>query len=125
MLAASPSRDDPRPAGSPLALGVAGIAALLASSCCVAPLALALAGVSGAWIGTLRWMAPYSPWLLGLALLALAVAGWRLYRGPASGCAADDPACRRRGQVARRWFWAVAVLTALPVVVPALAPWFY
>jgi mercuric ion transport protein len=130
MAAAPDFRDSGRTPDGALALGVAGIAALLASSCCVAPLALALAGISGAWIGQLRRMAPYSPWLMGLAVLALAVAAWRLYRPlsartAACEAAAADTSCRRVGRVARRWFWVVAVLTLIPIVVPMAAPWFY
>ena len=41
------------PRASSFALGAAAAAALLASACCVAPLALVLLGISGAWIGQL------------------------------------------------------------------------
>jgi len=114
-------------AGSAPALTVAGLAALLASGCCVAPLGLALAGISGAWIGQLRRIAPWSPWLMGLSFVALAAAGWRLYRQPSpeSACGLDATACRRANGVGRRWFWVVAVLALVPVVVPLVAPWFY
>jgi mercuric ion transport protein len=113
--------------GAP-ALATAGIAALLASGCCVAPLALALLGVSGAWIGQLRRIEPYSPWLMGLSLAALVVAGWQLYRRPVSttgACAVDDAACSRANRVARRWFFLVAMLALIPLLVPLAAPWFY
>jgi mercuric ion transport protein len=115
------------PRRSAPALTLAGLAALLASGCCVAPLVLALAGVSGAWIGQLRRIEPFSPWLMGLAFLALAVAGWRLYRRPAAGaaCALDDDACRRANAAGRRWFWFVVVLALVPVAVPLAAPLFY
>jgi mercuric ion transport protein len=109
-------------------LAVAGLAALLASGCCVAPLVLALAGVSGAWIGQMRRIEPWSPWLLGVSFVALALAAWRLYRrAPGGGRACDigDAACRRANVTARRWFWGVAVLALVPIVVPLAAPWFY
>jgi mercuric ion transport protein len=113
--------------GSAPALAVAGLAALLASGCCVAPLLLALAGVSGAWIGQLRRIEPYSPWLMGLSFLALAAAGWRLFRTPRgdASCDLDDAACRRANGVARRWFWAVALLALVPLAAPLVAPRFY
>jgi len=109
------------------ALAVAGLAALLASGCCVAPLVLALVGVSGAWIGQLRRIEPWSPWLMGVSWVALAIAGWRLYRRPRAGaaCEIDDTACVRANGTARRWFWLVALLALVPVATPLVAPWFY
>ncbi|MDH4275536.1 MAG: mercuric transporter MerT family protein, partial [Gammaproteobacteria bacterium] len=41
------------------ALFVGGLAALLASTCCLGPLVLLLLGISGAWIGNLRFLEPY------------------------------------------------------------------
>ena len=109
---------------SPLTL--AGIAALLASTCCVLPLVFALVGVSGAWIGQLRRMEPYSYPLTALAFAALVLAGWRIWR-PAAGngaqCEAD--ACVQGNAAARRWFWAMAVLAVLPVAVNQGAHYFY
>lgn len=116
------------PARGQGALLAAGSAALLASGCCVAPLALALLGVSGAWIGQLRVLEPWSPWLLGGALGALGLAAWQIYRRPASdaaACAVDDPACGQTRRGLRRWFWMVALLTAVPLLLPRVAPWFY
>ncbi len=126
-MAASASSTEPGAAGSAPALTVAGLAALLASGCCVMPLLLALAGVSGAWIGQLRRIEPYSPWLMGLSFVALGVAGWRLFRRPRgdASCAIDDVACRRSNGVARRWFWVVAVGALVPLAAPLVAPWFY
>jgi len=116
------------PGSSAPALTLAGVAALLASSCCVLPLVLAVAGISGAWIGQLRRLAPYSSWLLALALASLGVAAWRLYRSQghaAPACGAGDALCRTVHASGRRWFWLVAALTAIPLVVPLMAPWFY
>ena len=123
----TPLATSPPEAGSAPALTVAGIAALLASGCCVAPLLLALAGISGTWIGQLRRIEPWSPWLMGLSFAALAFAGWRLYRRPSEGsdCGIDDLACRQANGAARRWFWAVAVLALVPLAAPLAAPWFY
>ena len=123
----SPATPSSAPGSAP-ALTVAGLAALLASGCCVAPLLLALAGVSGSWIVHLRGLEPWSPWLVGLSFAALAFAGWRLYRQPADDdarCEVDGVDCRRANGVARRWFWLVAFLALVPVAVPLAAPWFY
>ena len=109
---------------SPLTL--AGISALLASTCCVVPLVFALVGVSGAWIGQLRRMEPYSYPLTALALLSLLLAGWRIWR-PAmpQGAQCETDACMRSNAVARRWFWAMAVLAVLPIAVTRSAHFFY
>jgi mercuric ion transport protein len=110
------------------ALTLAGLAALLASSCCVLPLVFALVGISGTWIVYMRVLEPYSQALIALALLSLGIAGWRLYR-PARrsmiACEADGTACRQANGAARRWFWLVLVVALVPLVVPLAAPLFY
>jgi mercuric ion transport protein len=115
-------------AGSTPALTLAGLAALLASACCVLPLVFALVGISGAWIARLHVLQPYSTPLTVLSLVALALAGWRIYRagpGGAAACDVGDTACRQVSAGARRWFWLVAVLTLIPLAVPLAAPLFY
>lgn len=108
------------------ALTLAGIAALLASTCCVLPLVFALVGISGAWIARMRVLEPYSAALSVLSLAALAFAAWRLYRAsPGQACEVGDAACRQVSAGARRWFWLVAVLTLIPLLVPLAAPLFY
>mgnify|MGYP003632310368 FL=1 len=47
-----------------------GVAALLASACCLGPLVLVVLGFSGAWIGNLTALEPYRPWFLAAALVA-------------------------------------------------------
>lgn len=114
--------------GSTPALVVAGFAAALASMCCVAPLVLAVIGMSGAWIGQLRWFAPYSTPLSALSVAALILAGWKLFRGNACATRSCEPhaaECDRANVRTRRWFWAVALLVLVPVLVPLAAPFFY
>lgn len=126
MTGPAAAGDEPAPGKTGPALALAGIAALLASTCCVLPLAFAIVGVSGAWIAQLHWMTPYSGALTALAVAALLVAGWRIY-GPASRQAACEPggACARAGAAARNWFWVLAGLTLLPLVLRLAAPLFY
>ena len=115
-------------ASSATALLAAAAAALLASSCCVLPLVLALVGISGAWISQLRWFAPYSSALIIASVALLAVVGVRLYRTPPEGgpaCGTDTEECENTGAAVRRWFWLVALLTLMPILVPLLAPMFY
>ena len=67
------------------ALGVLG--ALLASACCIIPLALVTLGISGAWIGNLTALEPYKPLTGGIAIAAIAagvLAG--LFQGQARLC---------------------------------------
>jgi len=126
MQARSPASPGalPRPAAPPLTL--AALAAMLASGCCVLPLLLALLGLSGAWTSQLRWLQPYSGPLALLALAALGMAGWRLYRPQPLACDTQEAqACQRSNLQVRRWFWWVAVLTLLPLVLPLVAPLFY
>jgi mercuric ion transport protein len=131
MTTTASSTDPQQPSGSgstASALTLAGIAALLSSACCVMPLVFAIVGISGAWIGQLRVLEPWSGVLSALAIASLGLAGWRLYRPSAADVCeiGDDPAaCRRIGAGARRWFWLVAALTLVPLVLPLAAPLFY
>jgi mercuric ion transport protein len=106
-------------------LTLAGISALLASTCCVLPLVFALVGVSGAWIGQLRRMEPYSYPLTALALASLLLAGWRIWRPAAAAAQCESDVCVRSNAAARRWFWAMAALAVLPVAVNQSAHFFY
>ena len=117
--------DEKRPPAPALAL--AGLAALLASSCCVLPLALALAGISGAWISQLHVMEPYSDSLLVLAFAALAWAAWRIYGRPAQTQAVceTDAVCQPVSHAVRTWFWLVLLIALVPLLVPLAAPWLY
>lgn len=106
------------------ALAVAGAAALLASACCLAPLALVLVGVSGAWIGQLAGFEPYQPYFLVAAAMALIYAGRKIWRAPAcdDGRPCAVPSAKR---VQKVMFVAVAGLTALVLGFPLVAPLFY
>jgi len=48
------------------ALFVGGLAAILASTCCLGPLVLVALGLSGAWIGNLTLLEPYRPLFIGV-----------------------------------------------------------
>ena len=105
-------------------LTLAGIAALLSSTCCVLPLLFAIVGVSGAWIGQLTRLEPYSYPLTAIAAACLLLAGWRMRQAKrAEQC--DIDGCVERNVAARRWFWVLAVLTVLPIAVRQGAHFFY
>lgn len=67
------------------ALAVGGLAAVLASTCCLGPLVLVALGFSGAWIGNLTALEPYRPVFIGVALIAMFFAWRRIYR-PRQAC---------------------------------------
>ena len=104
---------------SVLALTTAAVASLLASGCCLLPLLLVSVGFSGAWLGNLRILQPYSPILAGIAVVALAFAGRSLRR---SSCRVSSAPSR---SLYRGSFWLIAALTLILLVTPLVAPWFY
>ena len=106
--------------GAVSALATAAVAIPLASSCCLVPLLLVSVGFSGAWLGNLRTLQPYSPILTGIAVVALAFAGQSLRR-PTS-CHVGSARSR---SLFRASFWLIAVLTLTLLITPLVAPWFY
>lgn len=101
------------------------LAAIGASACCAGPLILILLGLSGSWAAHLTVLAPYSPYLTGLTLLALATAFYNLYVrtsvcAPGETCATD-----RVKKNQRLVFWIIAVPVILLLTFPWFAPLFY
>lgn len=107
------------------ALAAGGLAAILASACCLGPLLLITLGFSGAWIGNLTALEPYRPIFIGAALVAMLFAWRRIWR-PATACApAGVCAVSRVKHAYKLLFAAVAVLVLIALGFPYLAPWFY
>ncbi|NIC36404.1 mercuric ion transporter MerT [Halomonas desiderata] len=107
----------------PLATG--GIAALLASACCLGPLVLVTLGVSGAWIGNLTAMEPYRPLFIGVALVALFFAWRRIFR-PAEQCQSAEVCAVPRVRVAYKMiFWLVSGLVLIALAFPYVLPLLY
>ncbi len=107
------------------ALAAGGLAAILASSCCLGPLVLVTLGFSGAWIGSLTALEPYRPLFIGGALIALFFAYRRIFR-PEINCKPGEvcalPEVRRTYQVL---FWVVAALVLVALSFPYVLPLFY
>lgn len=120
-----PLQDGPdKPGPTIVALAAAGVAALLASACCVAPLALVLLGASGVWIGQLAGFEPYQPIFLAAAVAALVYAGRKIWLAPK--CIDERPcAVPETKRVQKALFTAVAGLLVLVLGLPLLAPLFY
>ncbi len=111
-----------KPAGA-LALG--GVAAILASTCCLGPLLLMALGFSGAWIGNLTRLEPYRPWFIGVALIAMFFAWRRIFR-PASACQADEVcAIAQVRATCRLIFWVVTAVLSIALGFPYVLPLFY
>lgn len=107
------------------ALVAGGLAAILASTCCLGPLVLVTLGVSGAWIGNLAVLEAYRPLFIGIALVALFVAWRRIYR-PAIACAPGEVCSIPHVRRTYRWiFWVVAALVLVALGFPYVVLYFY
>lgn len=133
------------------ALAVGGLAAILASACCLGPLLLVGVGLGGAWIGNLTLLAPFRPIFIGAALVAMFFAYRRIFRPaaapgvprgfpsvtsagdhssssitPAAECKPGDvcalPETRRAYRVL---FWMVSALVLVALAFPYVLPLFY
>lgn len=106
-------------------LGWGGIGAgILASSCCILPLALVSFGIGGAWVGKLTALAPFQPYFLAAAALMIGSGLWRAYRKqevclPDSICA--NPSATRS---TKTLLWIGAFVAASALGVDILAPYF-
>jgi len=107
------------------ALFVGGLAAVLASTCCLGPLLLVALGLSGAWIGNLTRLEPYRPFFIAAALVALFFAGRRIFR-PAQACGpAEVCAVPRTRQIYKLVFGIVSALVLIALVFPYVVKFFY
>lgn len=114
-----------RPPSARGALLAGGLAALLASTCCLGPLVLITLGFTGAWIGNLTALEAYRPAFIAVALAALFLA-WRRIWPPASACLADAVCARPQVRRAYRLlFGLVAAMVLVALSFPFLAPLFY
>jgi mercuric ion transport protein len=107
------------------ALAAGGVAAILASACCLGPLVLLSMGIGGAWIANLTALEPYRPLFIGLALIALFLAGRRIFR-PAADCKPGEVCAIPGVRIAYKlMFWTIAALVLVGLTFPYIAPWFY
>lgn len=115
----------PEPRSGRGTLLAGGLAALLASTCCLGPLVLVGLGFSGAWIGNLTLLEPYRPIFLGAALVAMFFAWRRIWR-PLENCKPGEvcaiPQVRTGYKIL---FWVVAALIVVALGFPYVLPLFY
>ena len=106
-------------------LAAGGIAAILASACCLGPLVLVSLGLGGAWLGNLTALEPFRPLFIGAAFVALFFAYRRIFR-PAAECKPDEVCARPQAKRAYKViFVVVAVLVVVALAFPYIAPRFY
>ena len=107
------------------ALFTGGVAAILASTCCLGPLVLISLGFSGAWISSLTVLEPYRPVFIGAALVALFFSWKRIYR-PVQTCLTGDVCAVPQVQTAYKMiFWIVGALVLIAFGFPYFLPFFY
>jgi mercuric ion transport protein len=104
--------------------GVVG--AILASTCCIAPLVLLMLGVSGAWIGNLTALEPYKPIFTGVALVFIGL-GFRQVYFKAQPVCEDGSYCARSESalITKTVLWLSTVLVVLALTINWWAPLFY
>lgn len=102
------------------------IGAILASSCCIVPLALLTLGVSGAWIGNLTALGPYKPYVVAMTLVFIGLGFWHVYFGMKPACAEGSYCARPHSSIiTKSALWIATVLVLLAMTIGWWAPVFY
>lgn len=99
-------------------LAGSAIAGLVASVCCIGPLVFVALGVGGAAAGLVEFFTPLRPIFIGVALLFLGFAAYRLFYVPrvcAPGTACADPRTLRNQ---RFLFIGVVIVVAALIAFP-------
>lgn len=102
----------PRRITTPASLVGGALAAFGATACCSGPLLLMMLGFGGASAARMASLEPLQPWFIGLTVLFMGFAFYRLYLRPrrcAPGETCEAPPVLRRQRVA---FWIVVALIA-------------
>ena len=104
--------------------GVLG--AILASTCCIAPLVLLTLGISGAWIGTLTALEPYKPIFTVVALVFIGL-GFRQIYFKAKPVCVDGTYCAKpqSALITKTALWIATLLVVLALTIEWWAPFFY
>lgn len=102
-----------------------GLAAVIASVCCLGPLVLLSLGIGGAWMANVTALEPYRPIFVVIALIFLGLAFRKLYLRPAA-CAPEHACAVPAGRGRQRLiFWIVAIPLLALLAFPWYAPLFY
>lgn len=101
------------------------LGAILASSCCIAPLLLLTLGVSGAWMSNLTALAPYQSYFIAATLVFLGAGYWYVYFKPTKACE-DGSYCAspQSDRLVKIVLWLATALVALALGVNFILPLF-
>ncbi len=99
--------------------------ALLASSCCIAPLVLVTLGASGAWIGNLSILEPYKTIFAGITFVFLGAGYWWIYHRPNVACEGSYCASPVSNRLTKSALWLAVSLVILALSIDFWAPFFY
>lgn len=106
------------------ALGLLG--ALLASACCIVPLALVTLGISGAWIGNLTALEPYKPVTSGIAIVFIGLGFWHVYFRAKPTCVEGSYCAQpQSSRITKTILWAATALVLLSLTLKWWAPLLY
>ncbi|MBL4910805.1 MAG: mercury transporter MerT [Alteromonadaceae bacterium] len=96
-----------------------------ASACCIGPLLLLSLGVSGAWIGNLTAMEPYSGYFSAVTLFILVLVFKKLYITPPR-CKANDVCANPKVLTRQRIiFWLVSIMLITMMSFPYYADYIF
>lgn len=102
------------------------IGAILASTCCIAPLVLLTLGISGAWIGNLTALEPYKPYFAVVALAFIGLGFRQVYLKTKPACVEGSYCARPESSVITKTaLWLATVLVVLALTINWWAPLFY
>ncbi len=117
---------DPKDRRGGLLAGAGMFGALLASSCCIVPLAFVMLGIGGAWMSHLTALEPYKPYFIGVTLVMLGAGFWHVYIRPRRACEAGsycaDP---RSGRISKTLLWVATLIVLLSATLNYWAPLLY
>jgi len=114
-----------QPTNGRASLLVGGLAAILASTCCLGPLVLLMLGIGGAWIGNLTALEPYRPIFMGVAAVALLLSYRQIFRFSRECRPGEVCAMPQVRTTYKALFGLVVILLVIAAGFPFVVPFFY
>nr|WP_281722296.1 mercuric transporter MerT family protein [Nitrosomonas nitrosa] len=102
------------------------IGAILASTCCIAPLVLLTLGISGAWISRLTVLEPYKPIFASMALVFIGFGFRQVYFTARPACVEGTYCAKPESfRITKAALWLATVLVVLALTINGWAPLLY